>query len=179
MNESGADLVRTQHEEAVRREREEKDRAREEVTAMFRAALERERTQKSEMKALVERVHREAVEPNPVPVLPSRERPRGVHYTELPDANPESPLAAEWNTYRREVGRWLAEGLEGRHVLIKGESVIGMYATDEEARAVGYHRYLLQPFFVHEIRTEEPYLRIRGINYPCRYPRLLIVPRDP
>jgi hypothetical protein len=168
MSEIGADLVRMQHEEAVRREREEKERAREEVTAMCRAALDRERVQKNEMKALVERVHRETVESNPVGASPPGERPRGVHYTELPEAEPGSVLAAEWNTYRREVGRWLAEGLEGRHVLIKGESVIGMYATDEEARAAGYQRYLLQPFFAHEIRTEEPYLRIRGVNYPCR-----------
>jgi hypothetical protein len=168
MHENRDELVRQSHAEAVQRHRVEQQRACEEVEAMFREALERERAQTNERKAPVERGHHEAPESNHVPVLPSRERPRGVHYSELPEANPESPLAAEWNTYRREVGRWLADGLEGRHVLIKGESVIGMYATDEEARAVGYHRYLLQPFFVHEIRTEEPYLRIRGINYLCR-----------
>jgi hypothetical protein len=168
MSENGDELVKRLHAEAVQRHWEEQQRAREEVEAMFRAALEREREQRNEMQALVERVHREAIESNHVQILPPRERPRGVHYTELPEAKPESLLATEWNTYRREVGRWLAEGLEGRHVLIKGESIIGIYATDEEARAVGYQRYLLQSFFVHEIRTEEPYLRIRGINYPCR-----------
>src|SRR5690242_610071 len=104
MDDSGADLVNRQQEEAVRREREEKERAREEVEAMFRAALERERAQTNERKAAAGRGHRQVIESNHVPVLPSRARPRGVHYTELPEAKPESPLAAEWNTYRREVG---------------------------------------------------------------------------
>jgi hypothetical protein len=115
---------------------------------------------------LVEQMHREAIEQGRVRSLPPRELPRGVHYTELPEAKPGEPLAEEWNTYRREIARWLAEGLEGRHVLIKGEEIIGIYATSEEATQEGFKRYLLQPFFVHPIRTEEPYLRIRGINCP-------------
>jgi hypothetical protein len=115
---------------------------------------------------LVEQAHREAVEAGRVQSLPPRELPRGVHHTELPEAKPGEPLAEEWNTYRRQIGRWLAEGLEGRHVLIKGEEIIGIYATSEEATEEGFKHYLLQPFFVHPIRTEEPYLRIRGINCP-------------
>ena len=60
----------------------------------------------------------------------------------------------------------LDQTIEGRHVLIKGTEILGIYDTDEEAREVGLQRYLLQPFFVHPIRSEEPYVRIRGINYP-------------
>jgi hypothetical protein len=105
------------------------------------------------------------------PLQPS-ELPRGVHYTELPEAQPGEPLAEEWSTYRRLVGRWLAEGREGRHVLIKGAEIIGIFATSDEATAAGLQRFLLQPFYVHPIRAEEPYLRIRGINYPWPTSRL-------
>jgi hypothetical protein len=115
---------------------------------------------------LVKQVHREAIAEGRLQPLPPYEPPRGVHYTELPEAKPGHPLAEEWNTYRREVGRWLAEGLEGRHVFIKGTEILGIYETDEEARAEGLKRYLLQPFFVHQIRAEEPYVRIRGVSFP-------------
>ena len=120
------------------------------VEAMFRKALEEERTQKEKDRDLVEEVHREAVEyarQNPPPVEP----PRGVHYTELPEAKPGEALAEEWNTDRREVGPWLAEGQEGQHVLIKGEEIIGIFATFDAAYEAGVKRYWRQTFFVHPI----------------------------
>jgi hypothetical protein len=166
MTKDERELVEQAHREAVERYRQQKEEGRKLVEAMFREALEREREVKRRKRAPVEQVHREAIEQGRVQSLPPREPPRGVHYTELPEAKPGEPLAEEWNTYRREVGRWLSEGLEGRHVLIKGEKVLGFYDTSEEARAVGLKLYLLQPFLVHPIRTEEPYLRIRGINHP-------------
>jgi hypothetical protein len=97
---------------------------------------------------------------------PQLERPQGVHHTELQDKMPGEQLAEEWNTYRREIGRWLAEGQAGRHVLIKGEEIIGIFDSSDLAYASGHQRYPGQPFFVHPIRAEEPQLRIRGINYP-------------
>jgi hypothetical protein len=101
---------------------------------------------------------------------------KGVHYTELPEAKPGESLAEEWNTYRREVGRLLAEGHQGRYVLIKDETIIGIYDTDSAAAEEGAKRYLLKPHLVHPIRTEEPYLRIRGINYPWPTSRLQLPP---
>ena len=41
-----------------------------------------------------------------------------IPHTELPAAKPCEELATEWNTYRREVGRLLAEGQDGKFVLI-------------------------------------------------------------
>jgi hypothetical protein len=166
MSEDGRDLVVQLHREAVERYWQQKQKGRELVEAAFREALERQREQEARENALVEQVHREAIERGRVQYLPPCEPPRGVHHSELPEARPGEPLAEEWNTYRREVARWLADGLEGRHVLIKGAVVIGIYDTCEEAMAAGYERYLLQSFFVHPIRTEEPYLRMRWINYP-------------
>ncbi len=166
MSEDGRDLVERIHREAVERYREEDRKGRELVEAMFREALERKRQQQAEGQALVEQVHREAIEQARVQPPPPGERPTGTHYTQLAEAQHGEPLAEEWNTYRRAVGHWLAQGLEGRHVLIKRADIIGIYGTSDEAMEEGLKRYLGQPFFVHLIRTEEPYLRIRGINYP-------------
>ena len=58
-------------------------------------------------------VHREAVEDCPWNPVPPIGPPRGVHCTELPEAKPGEPLAEEWNTYRRQVSGWLAEGRDG------------------------------------------------------------------
>src|SRR5437879_13162 len=33
-----------------------------------------------------------------------------IHYTELPESEPDSPIRQEWNFYRRKVARLLAEG---------------------------------------------------------------------
>ena len=68
--------------------------------------------------ALVEKIHREAIEQGRVQPPPSYEPPT-IHYTELPAAQPDSQLYHEWNFYRREAGRLLAEGHEGHWVLIK------------------------------------------------------------
>src|SRR5436190_17712346 len=53
--------------------------------------------------------------------------PHAIHYTQLAPAAPDSPLAAEWEVYRREVGRLIEEGQEGKWVLIKGEEIIGLF----------------------------------------------------
>jgi hypothetical protein len=89
---------------------------------------------------------------------------RTIHYTELPAPQPGSALEAESNTYRREAARLLAEGLEGKHVLIKGNTIIGIYDTDDEAMEEGRRRYLVprQPYLVHQIQTWERVIRTRS-----------------
>ena len=82
-----------------------------------------------------------------------------IPWTELPPADPNSPLAAEWETYRREVGRLLAEGQEGKHALIKDDQIIGIYETWDEAREAGLEKYLLQPHCVRPILSREPVIR--------------------
>jgi hypothetical protein len=117
------------------------------------------------VRKLVEAIHREAVEASRGQPFPPVQLPT-VHFTDLPEASPGEPLALEWNTYRREVGRLLTEGQEGKFVLIKDGTIIGLFDAWDAARAAGLHRYLLEPFLVHEVRAEEPYLRIRGLNFP-------------
>jgi len=82
-----------------------------------------------------------------------------IHYTELAPARPDFPLYSEWETYRREVGRLLAEGHEGRWILIKGEEIIGIWDTEAEVLDEGYKRFLLQGFMIHQILTRERVIR--------------------
>jgi hypothetical protein len=82
--------------------------------------------------------------------------PRTIHYSQLPPAEPGSRIAQEWETYRREVSRLLAEGHEGRFALIKADQVIGLFDTCEEARVAGAGRFLLQPYLIQQVRSREP-----------------------
>ena len=90
---------------------------------------------------------------------PSPPQPQTIHYTELPEDTSESPIAREWNFYRREVGRLLAEGHEGKWVLIKGEEILGPWNSRDEAKAVALERFLLQPVLIRQILSREPLLR--------------------
>lgn len=91
---------------------------------------------------------------------------RMFHYTQLLPVPSDSPIAVECQTYRNEIVRLLAEGHEGKHVLIKGDKIIGIWNTDAEAYGEGLKRYLGQPFVVHQIRTWEPVLRVSRL-YAC------------
>ncbi len=87
---------------------------------------------------------------------------RTIHYTELPPYQDGGPLSVEWEFYRREVGRLLAEGNEGRWVFIKGEEIFGIFDTREAAMAAARKRF---PFprpaiLVHQIQTRERLLRV-------------------
>jgi hypothetical protein len=83
--------------------------------------------------------------------------PRTIHYSQLGPSPAGSPLAPSWETYRREVARLLAEGHEGKHVLIKDDQVLGIFDTDDEAFVEGYRRFRPPrvPFLVHQIQTYE------------------------
>ncbi len=110
MTENSSDPVVRLHREAVQ-SRQERQRA--QLEALFEQAVQRQPEQDERDKSLVEQTHREAVERGQTGVLAASGAPRGVHYTELPEAVPGQPLADEWNTYRRNVGRWLGEGRGG------------------------------------------------------------------
>lgn len=84
---------------------------------------------------------------------------RTIHWTELTEDTSGGPLATEANFYRREVGRLLAEGHEGRWILIKGEAIIGIWDKREEAFAEADQRHLLQPVLVRQILEWVPLLR--------------------
>jgi hypothetical protein len=96
---------------------------------------------------------------------------RTIHYTQLPDLPPGDEHYHEWNTYRRELPRLLAEGHEDKFALINSHVVIGVFDSHDEADRVGLRLYLGKVFAVQPIRAEEPILRLRGYNLP--YPNSL------
>ena len=82
-----------------------------------------------------------------------------ISCSELPFAQPNSPLAEEWETYRREIGRLLSEGQEGRFALIRGAVIFGLYDTWDAARRAGFEQFDTQPFMVHPVLRREPVVR--------------------
>src|SRR5262249_25503484 len=88
-----------------------------------------------------------------------RELMTHIHYTQVKQPPPDTTVAKEWATYVREMPRWLAEGQEGRFVLIKGDEVIGLYDTRREALDVGRQRFGLVPIMIHGILEWELVLR--------------------
>jgi hypothetical protein len=114
---------------------------------------------------LVRRLHAEAIERyrqqgSPAPLAP-RERPT-IHWTELPEEAADSSIATEWRCFRREVGRLLEEGHEGKWVLIKDEQIIGIYETFRGAREIALQKYLGQSVLIQQVRSREPILRVRA-----------------
>jgi len=95
------------------------------------------------------------------------ERPT-IHYTELPEDRSNAPIAGEWNFYRREVGRLLTEGNEGRWVLIHGEEIVGIWDTEEEANHLRLERFFMQHVLMKQILEWEPVLRGGGYDRQWR-----------
>jgi len=90
--------------------------------------------------------------------------PQTIDYLKQPEPRPCDQLFAEWTTYRREAGRLLAEVKEGQYLLIMGEEIIGMWATQEDAMAEGSDRFGYQPFLVHQLLEREPVLRCISVR---------------
>jgi hypothetical protein len=84
-----------------------------------------------------------------------------IHYTELAEMPPDSPIYEETKTFRRELPRLLAEGQEGKWALIKGAEIIGLFETLDEGYRVGRQRFLFQPFIVQPVREWQPLLRMK------------------
>jgi hypothetical protein len=93
---------------------------------------------------------------------------RTIHYTEMPAPPPDSPIYREWQTFRRELPRLLAEGHEGKWMLIEGEEMIALFDTLDECYRAGRERCLFQQFLVQPVREWQPLLRTGGLHRPCR-----------
>ena len=61
-----------------------------------------------------------------------------IHWSELPPAEPGSPCAAEWETFRRELGRLLAEGHEGKFYCWTKEELTKLLTAEEFKMASRY-----------------------------------------
>ena len=84
--------------------------------------------------------------------------PPTIHYTDLPAAGSKEG-AEDWETYRREIGRLLAEGKEGKCILIHAGEIIGIWDTKEEAGRVASSRFLMHRVLIKQLLTREPVIR--------------------
>jgi hypothetical protein len=100
-------------------------------------------------------------------------KPATIPYTQLRPFKPDEVFYLEWNTYLREVGRLLAEGLEGKWLLVKGESILGVFDTMQQADSSGLSLVLEakieKPYMLRQVLAEEPILKLRGYNLPWRH----------
>jgi hypothetical protein len=111
----------------------------------------------SEGMKLLEEIFQKAVEALPPDFMDKFTRarePETIHWSELPPSRPGYE-SADYETYRREVGRYLAEGHAGQWVLIQGGKAIGFWPTEVEVTAEGYRRFPGHRFYVHQILERE------------------------
>ena len=93
---------------------------------------------------------------------PPAERPT-IHYSKVGRLDPRSRHFEEWTVYRREAGRLIAEGHEGKWVIVKGEEIRGFWDTWEDARSFALQRFSAEEVLVKQVLTYEPLLRV-GYN---------------
>lgn len=62
-------------------------------------------------------------------------------------------LEKELATYERNLPSLQSQ--EGKFVLIKGDDVIDVYETYEDALKIGYSKFLLEPFLIKQIQIVE------------------------
>ena len=111
----------------------------------------------------VARLHREEIErlrgtPPPPPELPA---------IDLPAESADATLAAEWQMFRQEVVRLLAEGQRGRFALVKSGHPLTIWDTLADAARAGRLLFGTEPCLVQEIRPSLRPLRVE-YNRPCR-----------
>jgi hypothetical protein len=104
----------------------------------------------------------------PQPAWPPPGARPTIHYTELPEAKADNESARNWNFYRREVGRLLAEGHEGKWLLIHDERIVGMWDTADEVERVRVERFLMRTILIHQIRERDPVYRCGALFRRCR-----------
>jgi hypothetical protein len=105
----------------------------------------------NEEEDLVLRLHREEVERIRGRPLEPSEPPLPV-FVELPEGDPNSPLAAEWKLFRQEVGGLLRDGYRGRFVLIKAGHPMTVWDTMRDAVLAGRLLYGQEGCLIQEVK---------------------------
>src|SRR5438128_2656081 len=68
-------------------------------------------------------------------------------------------LSREQAVYEANLLRWISDH-EGKHVLIKGDVVVGFFESRDDALAAGYTRFGVGPLFVKQVSPSEPVYHI-------------------
>jgi hypothetical protein len=166
MSQNGYDWFEQAHQQAADQYWQQQEREQALCEQVLREAREQYRHEEDRVHQLMETARQQAVAQDCREPVQSPEPPT-IHYTELQDLPSDSPIREEWKTYRHELPRLLAEGLEGKFALVKSGAIIGIFATLDEGVEAGRQMYSLQPFLVQPIREREPLLRTRGHSLPC------------
>ena len=102
----------------------------------------------------MERLKNEPPAPPPPPPVPLKT----IHFTELKE-DPSNEVAEKgWNVYVREVGQLIAEGHEGKWVVIAEGRIVGMYDTSREAQRFILEGKFAWPQTLKQVLVQEPLL---------------------
>lgn len=74
-------------------------------------------------------------------------------------------LEKEKQTYEKKLSELKSN--EGKFVLIHGEEVVDIFQSYEDALKSGYEKFVLDPFFVKQIRTIDQIQFISRMVDPC------------
>jgi len=64
-------------------------------------------------------------------------------------------LETERATYKSKLPELIADGNEGKFALIKGNDLIDVFGTYEDAIKEGYAKFGLEPFLVRQVQSTE------------------------
>jgi hypothetical protein len=84
---------------------------------------------------------------------------RATPIFDVPDMPADQPGAAEFNAFKREVPRLMAEGHKGRFALIKGDRIHSIWDTQRDAIHAGQERFGQERFTVQQVLWYLPRLR--------------------
>ena len=97
-------------------------------------------------------------EPPPLPAPPEPAPRTSIHYTELREDPSNDPAAPGYNVFVREVGRLIAEGNEGKWIVIAEGRLIGVYDTRAEAHCVIAIGHFTWPCTLRQVLVQIPLL---------------------
>ena len=116
---------------------------------------------------LVRRMHEEELERLRQEMSSPRPPTDQVEEVNLPPAEPGSPIATEWELFRREVAQLIRDGYRGKFALVKVGAPITVWDSLQDAAQAARLLYGEGPSMVQQIL---PYLRPLSMEAyrPCR-----------
>jgi len=96
------------------------------------------------------------------------ETPPVIDITRLPPVDDVGRPSPEWQTFRRERDRLIAERHEGKWALLSRGEVVGLFEAEGAARDDGYRRFFEAGFLVQPVATYQPTVRCpRWLYFAC------------
>jgi len=90
----------------------------------------------------------------------------GIDLERIPDIPEGEPYSREWQAFKREVARLMAEGQQGGFAVFQGESLVGVWDSLFLADQAGRRQCGGKPFLIQEIQPVLKPMRW-GYHRPC------------